>query len=207
MPTNPGVTVVDPQLVLGGDGLWRPAATSPAINGGAGSYSGLLSTDMDGQLRDAMFDIGADELSAAAILRRPLTPTDVGPSWLGGPSQFLAADFNQDRAVDADDLAMWRAGFGLASAAGLGDGDANADGAVDGADFLIWQQQRGGTISQAVMAVPEPQGVELIALGGCVASVAAVVRSSFCHPDVCRGVRADSSAVLGMARPQGANLS
>lgn len=82
---NPGVTVVDPQLQLGADGLWRPAAASPAVNGGAGSYSGLLNADMDGQPRIGVFDVGADELSEAAIVRKPLVSGDVGPGWVGGP--------------------------------------------------------------------------------------------------------------------------
>jgi poly(beta-D-mannuronate) lyase len=80
---NPGVTVVDPQLQFGSDGLWRPGPASPAINGGAGNYSGLIATDMDGQARIGIYDVGADEVSAAQIVRRPLTAGDVGPSWLG----------------------------------------------------------------------------------------------------------------------------
>jgi poly(beta-D-mannuronate) lyase len=80
---NPGVTVVDPQLEFGGDGLWRPGAASPAINGGTGDYSSLTTTDMDGQARIGIYDVGADEVSAAQIVRRPLTAADVGPSWLG----------------------------------------------------------------------------------------------------------------------------
>jgi poly(beta-D-mannuronate) lyase len=79
---NPGVAVVDPQLQLGSDGLWRPGAASPAINGGAGNYSGLITTDMDGQPRVGIYDVGADEVSAATIVRKPLTSADVGPSWL-----------------------------------------------------------------------------------------------------------------------------
>jgi poly(beta-D-mannuronate) lyase len=77
-----GITVVDPQLQLGADGLWRPGASSPAINGGSGNYSSLITTDMDGQARIGIYDVGADEVSAATIVRRPLTSADVGPSWL-----------------------------------------------------------------------------------------------------------------------------
>jgi hypothetical protein len=79
---NPGVAVVDPQLQLGSDGLWRPGPASPAINGGAGNYSGLIATDMDGQARIGIYDVGADEVSAATIVRKPLTSADVGPSWI-----------------------------------------------------------------------------------------------------------------------------
>ncbi len=37
---------------------------------------------MDGQARIGIYDVGADEVSAATIVRRPLTSADVGPSWL-----------------------------------------------------------------------------------------------------------------------------
>jgi hypothetical protein len=79
---NPGVTVVDPQLAFGADGLWRPGAASPAINGGSGDFSSLITTDMDGQARIGIYDVGADEVSAASIVRKPLTAADVGPTWL-----------------------------------------------------------------------------------------------------------------------------
>lgn len=80
-----GISVVDPDLQLDGEGLWRPSSTSPAINGGQGSYSGLFTDDMDGQARIGLFDVGADELSAASIVRKPLASDDVGPDWIGNP--------------------------------------------------------------------------------------------------------------------------
>lgn len=82
-PPPGGYTEVDPQLVQGADGLYRPAAGSPAIDAIAvGDY---VTVDMDGQARINPFDIGADEFSAAQIARKPLEPSDVGPAWLGGP--------------------------------------------------------------------------------------------------------------------------
>jgi len=77
--SRPGILEVDPQLVLDPDGLWRPSGTSPAINGAATST--LFSDDMDGQARIGLFDIGADEVSVAQIVRKPLTADDVGASW------------------------------------------------------------------------------------------------------------------------------
>ena len=59
----------------GGPG--RPARRSTAA---AGNYSGLITTDMDGQARIGIYDVGADEVSAATIVRRPLTAADVGPA-------------------------------------------------------------------------------------------------------------------------------
>ena len=77
-----GISNVNPQLQLGTDGLWRPGPSSPAINAASGNYTALLTTDMDGQPRIGVYDIGADESSAAEIVRRPLVAGDVGPEWL-----------------------------------------------------------------------------------------------------------------------------
>ncbi len=79
---DPGITVVDPELNQGSDGLWRPSATSPVINAGVGNYGGLFSDDMDGQPRIGVFDVGADEVSPTAIVRKPLEAGDIGPDWL-----------------------------------------------------------------------------------------------------------------------------
>lgn len=83
IPGRSGISQVDPLLQLGADGLYRPAANSPAIDAITnGSY---VSIDVDGQARINPFDIGADEFSAAQIVRKPLEANDVGPTWLGGP--------------------------------------------------------------------------------------------------------------------------
>jgi poly(beta-D-mannuronate) lyase len=162
---NSGIAVVDPQLAIGADGLWRPAASSPVVNGGVGSYSGLLTTDMDGQPRVGVYDIGADEASVASILHRPLTAMDVGPAWLGGPASFAAADFNRNGIVDSGDLAMWGAGYGTANGATRGAGDANGDGIVDGSDFLAWQSQVGPGAMAGVAVTPELGGWGLSVMG------------------------------------------
>lgn len=80
-----GISVVDPELQLDSVGLWRPGSNSPAINGGQGSYGGLFNDDMDGQARIGLYDVGADEFTLEAIVRKPLTGKDVGPSWIGEP--------------------------------------------------------------------------------------------------------------------------
>ena len=77
--SRPGILEVDPLLMLDFDGLSRPDSSSPAIDGA--STSTLLSLDMDGQSRDGMYDIGADEASIIPITRRPLTTDDVGAPW------------------------------------------------------------------------------------------------------------------------------
>jgi poly(beta-D-mannuronate) lyase len=74
-----GFTRIDPRLsTVGSDGLRRLSDTSPAINAASGSYP-VVTTDMDGQERDAQADAGADEYSTGPVLRRPLTMADVGP--------------------------------------------------------------------------------------------------------------------------------
>ncbi len=87
------------------------------------------------------------------------------------PATYLAADFNEDGAVDATDLAAWQAGFGTESEATRADGDANNDGAVDGADFLVWQQQLGSLpappAALAGAAVPEPATAAMLMLACC----------------------------------------
>jgi hypothetical protein len=66
-----------------------------------------------------------------------------------------AGDFDGNEVVDNADMARWRAGLGLASGARPADGDADADGDVDGADFLILQQQMGARlhVGSALLAV------------------------------------------------------
>jgi poly(beta-D-mannuronate) lyase len=77
--TSSGFTHVDPGLsAAGSDGLQRLQETSPAINAAAGSYP-IVTLDMDGQTRDSLKDVGADEYSMSLIVRRPLTVADVGP--------------------------------------------------------------------------------------------------------------------------------
>jgi serralysin len=69
----------------------------------------------------------------------------------------VASDFNSDGFVDSGDLNVWKQGFGMAANASRHLGDADGDGAITGADFLLWQRQRGaGSVIGAAAAVPEP---------------------------------------------------
>ncbi|MGB2866849.1 MAG: chondroitinase-B domain-containing protein [Bacteroidota bacterium] len=74
----PSNQLVNPQLVLGTDSLWRPQQGSPALKSAVGSYA-FVTDDMDGQARVAPFDAGADELASGGILRTPITRNEVGP--------------------------------------------------------------------------------------------------------------------------------
>ena len=80
-----GITMVNPQMAVSTDGLWRPAASSPVLNTSTGSFP-YVTVDMDGQQRDGQPDAGADEIAAMAGTRRPLTRKDVGP-----PPQLLTS--------------------------------------------------------------------------------------------------------------------
>lgn len=75
-----GITLEDPQLFFAEDSLWRLSETSPAISAAVGDYAFVID-DMDGQSRGESKDAGADQRSDEPILRRPLTPKDVGPNW------------------------------------------------------------------------------------------------------------------------------
>jgi hypothetical protein len=85
----------------------------------------------------------------------------------GVANPYRQADFQEDHDVDNNDLAQWRANFGLATGATHTQGNADFDGDVDGHDFLTWQQQRGSGPLAASNAdvVPEPGALLLAALG------------------------------------------
>ncbi|QDT75813.1 hypothetical protein [Lacipirellula limnantheis] len=87
--------------------------------------------------------------------RRLITDLDVlAVSQVSQFSQFLTppgSDFNGDWQVDSSDLVNW-----IAALDGGTKADANLDGASDGADFMLWQQQFGWTAPKTSTTVPEP---------------------------------------------------
>ncbi|WP_424215856.1 polysaccharide lyase 6 family protein (plasmid) [Streptomyces sp. BI20] len=74
-----GFRRVDPKLAAGADGVFRLTAGSPAIGAAVGTAVSVTE-DVDGQPRGSARDVGSDQYSAAAPLRRPLLPADVGPN-------------------------------------------------------------------------------------------------------------------------------
>lgn len=95
-----GVKAVELRLKRDKDGLWRPAPESPvrgaAVPADAGALFAAnaaehLTTDIDGQPRRVPTDAGCDEVSDAPVENRPLTPADVGPSWLPRGSRIASA--------------------------------------------------------------------------------------------------------------------
>ncbi len=85
MPAT-GYITENPLLARDARGIFHLQSGSPAINAGVGSadFYGNFSTytfvtnDMDGQVRDANKDIGADEFSSGAVTAFFLTTNDVG---------------------------------------------------------------------------------------------------------------------------------
>jgi hypothetical protein len=74
----------------------------------------------------------------------------------------LPQDFNADGNVDGEDRSIWAANFGNLAAL-RGEGDADGDHDVDGADFLSWQLASGSSTllpgiaaAAAALGVPEP---------------------------------------------------
>jgi poly(beta-D-mannuronate) lyase len=79
-----GIVLDDPELFFADDSLWRPMENSPVIGAAVGNYTDIVD-DMDGHVRAVSKDVGADQVSLDPVLRKPLTPADVGPDWLNSP--------------------------------------------------------------------------------------------------------------------------
>ncbi len=105
IPISSGMTYADPKLVVNPDGYYGLSSSSPAIDASSANYPPVLDIDgidddpavlldISGQTRPAariLKDAGCDEFATDAITRRPLTLSDVGPSYLGGPATGVAA--------------------------------------------------------------------------------------------------------------------
>jgi hypothetical protein len=77
--------------------------------------------------------------------------------WNGNP-----ADFTHDGVVNSLDLMRLRGHFGATGQFDNTLGDADADGDIDGRDFLVWQRNLGATTP--TVAVPEPASLHLVAI-------------------------------------------
>lgn|GEM_PF-771201 len=101
-----GMTSAEPALVKNVQGYYELSASSPAINASSASYPAILDianvdddpsllSDIGGQARPASAtskDVGCDEYGVDPGTNRPLALTDVGPSYLGGPSTGVPDD-------------------------------------------------------------------------------------------------------------------
>jgi hypothetical protein len=101
------------------------------------------------------------DLATAAVAR--IGDSQERPSGLAFTG--LAADFDGDGTVTSMDYEICRTHAAIGSGGDKAHGDANGDGAINGADYLAWQRQLGSTIVRpaAGVAVPEPCGALLAA--------------------------------------------
>lgn len=85
-----------------------------------------------------------------------------------GALRLLPADFDRDGAVGALDLGTWIANIGTGTM--RAQGDADADGDIDGADVLAWQVllNSASTSSIDVASAPEPAASILVVVAGSV---------------------------------------
>lgn len=75
---NPSeIKEIDPKLEIS-DNYWRLSSSSPAIDSSKGIWE-YVNTDFDGQARDSLLDVGADEFNMNGIIFKPLSAADVGP--------------------------------------------------------------------------------------------------------------------------------
>ncbi len=98
--TSDGIIWQDPLFDFTSDGLVRPAVGSPLI-GQAAILSYDITTDMDGQARGSVRDIGADQVSDDPILYRPMTYSDVGPDWENVISENIYVQEGLNNLADA----------------------------------------------------------------------------------------------------------
>jgi hypothetical protein len=97
--SNPssGIANIDPLLTLNSENYYGLPSNSPAINASSSSYPSILNigyietdpsllSDISGQARVGIKDVGCDEYSTAAITNHPLALIEVGPNYLGGPA-------------------------------------------------------------------------------------------------------------------------
>jgi glucosylceramidase len=88
-------------------------------------------------------------------------------------SPATPGDFNRDGRVDAADLEIWSASYGVNAF-----GDADGDGDTDGRDFLIWQRYFGtDLLSASQLIVPEPSGHALCWFAGALLHICSRLRS------------------------------
>lgn len=86
--TSGGLVQADPGLVDDGT-VFRLISSSAGRGVATNTGTGIDSNDIEGQARDGSLDVGSDEYSTGSVLRSPLMPSDVGPSWAGGPTTGL----------------------------------------------------------------------------------------------------------------------
>jgi hypothetical protein len=174
---NPGVTTTAADFLSTTDPLTANGAYAP-ITDRAGTTTATHATGpalaarlADGSLPSMDFMrlvAGSDLINAGVDVGLPYNGSapDLGAYEYLPPIVYDPADFNHDGFVRIDDLMALREGFGIESGATNSQGDADLDGDVDGADFLVWQRNldAAAPVASANSAVPEPASAALALL-------------------------------------------
>ena len=139
------------KLVDVGQGVYEPQA---------GDLFGVF-FPTTGQVEGMFDDFDLPDLAPG--LAWALLPGDVTVFLGVVPAVGNPADFNDDTRVDSADLAAWIANFGKPELATHAQGDVDADGDVDGRDFLGWQREFGFGLPTSI-GMPEPTTLLLAVL-------------------------------------------
>ncbi|MBL9165074.1 MAG: aspartyl protease family protein [Planctomycetaceae bacterium] len=136
------------RLVIDGTAALEGTLNVSLVNLGGGMFAPTLGN---------VFTIITAETVGGEFSTLNLPTLSTGKMWFVGYGATsvdlkvtLPGDFDGDGSVDADDLAVWKSGYGST---------------YSGGDFLSWQRYFGQSIGGAVTAVPEPAGGALLAIG------------------------------------------
>ncbi len=115
IPISTGMINTDPKLEKNADGYQGLSSSSPAIDAASANYPSILhitdidddpsiAMDISGQMRPStvtLKDVGCDEFTTGVITNRPLTLSDVGPSFL---RKSIILSVSQNTQSDSDIL-------------------------------------------------------------------------------------------------------
>jgi hypothetical protein len=113
---NPGVTIrdgmtqINPGLIINSSGFYELSAVSPAINASVSGFPDIIDISEIDDDPDLLFDftlqnrpilisnkdVGCDEYSVEQIQNKPLSPEDVGPSYLRVSNSTQSFDINNN---------------------------------------------------------------------------------------------------------------
>jgi hypothetical protein len=150
--------------------------TLPFRSSGPGRPAPTFDSWLDGEA-ELNFTVASPPMIAIySMIEPPAVTIDSATLILHGQPRLdelmLDADFNDDGAVDGEDLRIWKTAFvfqhvGDPTVSAASDlmflGDADSDGDSDGSDFIAWQRQLRARPLAAASPVPEPTALGMIA--------------------------------------------